>query len=129
MNRWALRHWNWIFKLYLFQADDDEVLKEKLNVVTKECAEKTNFSEESIKKLHAHDASLSENIQCFQKCFFENSGIITDKGVDNEKIIAVGRVFKKDIAKMKDNLEKCSSLYKADAFDCDAAWEIFKCFH
>ncbi|XP_037048749.1 general odorant-binding protein 56a-like [Bradysia coprophila] len=110
-------------------ANDDEALKEKLGQVTKECAEKTNFSEEGIKKLHSNDLSLTENIQCFQKCFFESSGIITDQAFDKERILAIGRVYKKDEAQTKENLEKCGALYKPDAFDCDAAWEIFKCFH
>lgn len=114
---------------YSFQATDDEVLKEKLGQVTKECAEKTHFSEESIKKLHAHDLTETENIQCFQKCFFEKSGIINDTGFDTDRIVAIGKAFNKDEAKTKENLEKCSGLYKADAFDCDAAWEIYKCFH
>lgn len=105
------------------------MLKEKLGQITKECAEKTNFSEEGIKKLHAHDLSETENVQCFQKCFFENSGIITDTGIDSDRIFEIGKVFKKDESKTKANLTKCSALFKADAFDCDAAWEIYKCFH
>lgn len=105
------------------------MLKAELGKVTKECAEKTNFSEESIKKLHAKDLTETENIQCFQKCFFENSGIVTDKGIDQDRIVAIATVFNKDVAKTKENLEKCTPLYKADKFDCDAAWEIYKCFH
>lgn len=112
-----------------FQADDDEVLKEKLGQISKACAEKTNFSEEGIKKLHANDLSVTENVQCFQKCFMEEAGIITDKGLDEDRIFAVGQAFKKDLTKAKENYEKCSALYKADTFDCDAAWEIIKCFH
>ncbi|XP_037048750.1 general odorant-binding protein 56a-like [Bradysia coprophila] len=110
-------------------ANDDEVLKEQIAQITKECAEKTNFSDEGIKKLQAQDLSLTENVQCFQKCFFENGGIIKDKAFDNEKVLAIGRLYKQDEAKVKANLEKCTPLYKPDAFDCDAAWEIFKCFH
>lgn len=120
---------NWIFTHSFSQATDIEVLKEKLGQITKECAEKTNFSEEGIKKLHAHDLSETENVQCFQKCFFEKSGIISDTGVDTDRIAAIGKAFNKDEAKTKENLEKCTGLYKADAFDCDAAWEIYKCFH
>lgn len=105
------------------------MLKEKLAQVTKECAAKTNFSEEGIKKLYAQDLSLTENVQCFQKCFFENAGIITEKGVDNDRILEIVKAFNKDEAKTKENFEKCTPLYKPDAFDCDAAWEIYKCFH
>nr|AWC08458.1 odorant-binding protein 47 [Bradysia odoriphaga] len=108
-------------------ANDDEALKETLGQVIKECAEKTNFSEEGIKKLHSNDFSLTENIQCFQKCFFEKSGIITDNAFDKNRLLAIRRVYKKDEA--TETLEKCASLYKPDAFDCDAAWEIFKCFN
>lgn len=105
------------------------MLKETLGKVTKECAEKTNFSEESIKKLHAQELTETENVQCFQKCFFENAGIITDDGLDGDKILSIAEAFKKDVAKTKENLTKCTSLYNADKFDCDAAWEIYKCFH
>jgi len=123
-----------VFVLALFAViavahADDDLFKEKISKSTKECAEKTNFSEEGIKKLHAHDLSETENIRCFQKCFFESVGIVNDKELDSDVILSITRAFKKDEAKAKENLVKCSPLYKPDSFDCDAAWEIYKCFN
>jgi hypothetical protein len=110
-------------------ADDIEAFKEQLAAVTKECAEKTNFSEEGIRKLYANDYSLTPNVQCFEKCFFETSGVIHDAAIDVEKLALVGKAYNKDEVKAKGNLEKCKQLYKPDSFDCDAAWEFAKCFN
>jgi len=118
-----------LFAVIAVAHADEDLWKEKISASSKECAEKTNFSEEGIKKLHAHDLTETENVQCFQKCFFESVGIVNDKGVDDEVILTITKALKKDEAKAKENIVKCSPLYKAGAFDCDAAWEIYKCFY
>lgn len=59
----------------------------------------------------------------------EQLGFIADGALSEEKIFQFGKVYKKDEAKTRENYEKCSKLYKPDSFDCDAAWEIYKCFH
>lgn len=112
----------------IFQADDLE-LQQNIRKIQQECAAKTNFSEENIKKVAAHDLEETENIRCFQKCFFEGAGIVNDKGIDAERILTIAKLFKKDEVKTKANLDKCSKLYKADNFDCDAAFEMYECFH
>ncbi|KAJ6648962.1 hypothetical protein Bhyg_04194 [Pseudolycoriella hygida] len=92
----------------------DDALKAELTEYTKSCAEKTNFSEEGIKKLHAKDLSLTENVQCFQKCFFESSGIVNENGLNGDRLFEIATAFEKDVSKTKANFQKCSALYKAD---------------
>lgn len=104
-------------------------MKEQIAKLTKECAAKTNFSEENIKKLHAHDFTETENVQCYKKCVFDNSGLINEDGLVESVLLQFGKVFKKDESQVKKSIEKCQPLYKKDAYDCNAAWEIFKCLH
>lgn len=97
--------------------------------MTKECATKENFAEENIKKLHAHDFTETENVQCYKKCVFDKSGLINETGIDEAVLLRFAKAFKKDESKVKEIVEKCQPLYKKDSYDCNAAWEIFKCLH
>lgn len=114
--------------MFAFQPTEDEV-KEQLTKLSKECAAKTDFSEENIKKLQAHDFTDTENVQCYKKCVMDQSGLITENGIDETTLLKFAKAFKKEESLVKTTIEKCQPLYKKDSYDCNAAWEIFKCLH
>lgn len=96
------------------------MIQEKYMNTSNECAAKEGVTFEEIAKLSFDELAVSPH-KCFIKCFVENSDFIVvleflSSFPKNEKV-------KCDDA----NFAKCGQLYKADAFDCDAALETFRC--
>lgn len=95
------------------------------------CAAKTLFNPIGINNLvdlNFAAAQMLPNHDCFEKCVMQTIGTVTPNGIDNNKLLALAQIFQpQTVEQTKIQLQKCSSLYDPNHFDCAAAWRLYLC--
>lgn len=112
-----------------FVSPQDDITAQIADI-TKSCAAAHKIAPEQLAALRTTTdktaIAVTEDLKCFAKCAIEKSQFVRNGAVDVDRLVAASVAHGRDGAKVRANASKCPV---AATIDCNAAWELYQCFH
>ncbi|KAG4074885.1 hypothetical protein HA402_009310 [Bradysia odoriphaga] len=101
--------------------------KKKASVHAEKCMEKTGVRRDDVTKVLMGDFSVTDkNIECFVKCFFEESGFMNAEGEFLDEVALEKLSMNADRNKAEALVNTCK--LRMASTPCETAYKIYQCY-
>ncbi|THK33119.1 general odorant-binding protein 83a [Diachasma alloeum] len=113
---------------YLSAGEIPQEFKEVAGDIPKSCIAETGVTVDLIERARTGDLAEDGNLKCYLKCIMVNLGMISEKGLNFEKMIEMVQADMKDLAKQLSTT--CKDIKpNAEGDQCQLAFDFMKCFY